>query len=156
MIGRHRVFRLATYSYVFWRGVLGVGMMYLGCVCFFVGVCLLFGVGRAASDTSPEKNYAVEIPPKEYSPGITALQGLAQCKSLLPLGSPIILTTGKPPPGKYASLLLDCYFSSHEHNKIHTWYKNHDQCFIFLRHQPAPDPASDRFCQLVFVCFLFA
>ena len=59
-------------------------------------------VGRAASDTSPEKNYAVEIPPKEYSPGITALQGRAQCKSLLPLGSPVILTTGKPPPGKYA------------------------------------------------------
>ena len=59
-------------------------------------------VGRAASDTSPEKNYAVEIPPKEYSPGITALQGRAQCKSLLPLGSPAILTTGKPPPGKYA------------------------------------------------------
>ncbi|CAN0445175.1 unnamed protein product, partial [Laminaria digitata] len=54
------------------------------------------------SDTSPEKNYAVEIPPKEYSPGITALQGRAQCKSLLPLGSPVMLTTGKPPPGKYA------------------------------------------------------
>ena len=59
-------------------------------------------VGRAASDTSPEKNYAVEISPEEYSPGITALQGRAQCKSLLPLGSPVILTTGKPPPGKYA------------------------------------------------------
>ena len=27
--------------------------------------------------------------------------GLAQCKSLLPLGSPVIMTTGKPPPGKY-------------------------------------------------------
>ncbi|CAM9558248.1 unnamed protein product, partial [Ectocarpus fasciculatus] len=71
-----------------------------------VGVCLLslcvWWVGGSQANTSPEKNYAVEIPPKEYSPGITALQGLAQCKSLLPLGSPVILTTGKLPPGKYA------------------------------------------------------
>ena len=61
------------------------------------------GLGGPQADTSPAKNYAVEIPPKEYSPGITALQAcLSQCKSLLPLGSPVLMTTGKPPPGKYA------------------------------------------------------
>ena len=73
-------------------------------VCVFA-LCACVGsweLGGPQADTSPEKNYAVEIPPEEYSPGITALQGLAQCKSLLPLGSPVILTTGKPPPGKYA------------------------------------------------------
>ena len=68
------------------------------CRCIGVGS---WELGGPQADTSPEKNYAVEIPPKEYSPGITALQGLAQCKSLLPLGSPVTLTTGKPPPGKY-------------------------------------------------------
>ncbi|CAN0060405.1 unnamed protein product, partial [Sphacelaria rigidula] len=31
-------------------------------------------LGGPQADTSPAKNYAVEIPPKEYSPGITALQ----------------------------------------------------------------------------------
>ncbi|CAN0041177.1 unnamed protein product, partial [Discosporangium mesarthrocarpum] len=51
---------------------------------------------------SPVKNYTVEKPPKRFSAGITALQGQAQCKSLLPLRSPVILTTGKPPSGKYA------------------------------------------------------
>ncbi|CAN0079534.1 unnamed protein product, partial [Ectocarpus sp. 8 AP-2014] len=68
------------------------------CVIVFFCVVVLFClVGGSQANTSPEKTYAVEIPPKEYSPGITALQGLAQCKSLLPLGSPVILTTGKPP-----------------------------------------------------------
>ncbi|CAN0324700.1 unnamed protein product, partial [Ectocarpus sp. 8 AP-2014] len=66
--------------------------------CSVLCCCVMcLRVGGSQANTSPEKNYAVEIPPKEYSPGITALQGLAQCKSLLPLGSPVILTTGKPP-----------------------------------------------------------
>ncbi|CAM9936360.1 unnamed protein product, partial [Ectocarpus sp. 6 AP-2014] len=54
------------------------------------GVCVLFVgrlvVGGSQANTSPEKNYAVEIPPREYSPGITALQGLAQCKEPAPPG----------------------------------------------------------------------
>ena len=56
----------------------------MGVFCFWV-VCAL-GVGRAASDTSPEKNYAVEIPPKEYSPGITALQGRSPVQEPAPPG----------------------------------------------------------------------
>ncbi|CAM9935955.1 unnamed protein product [Ectocarpus sp. 6 AP-2014] len=53
------------------------------------GACCLWVVGGgrvAKANTSPEKNYAVEIPPKEYSPGITALQGLAQCREPAPPG----------------------------------------------------------------------
>ena len=57
---------------------------------------LVLGCWEGRKRYLPGKKYAVEIPPKEYSPGITALQGLAQCKSLLPLGSPVMLTTGKP------------------------------------------------------------
>ncbi|CAM9965834.1 unnamed protein product, partial [Pylaiella littoralis] len=70
--------------------------VWLGC-CYCCWLIFEVVLGGPQADTSPEKNYAVEIPPKEYSPGITALQGLAQCKSLLPLGSPVIMTTGKPP-----------------------------------------------------------
>ncbi|CAN0543983.1 unnamed protein product, partial [Ectocarpus sp. 8 AP-2014] len=58
-------------------------------VCFGWGWCVLFVggvVGGSQANTSPEKNYAVEIPPKEYSPGITALQGLAQCREPAPPG----------------------------------------------------------------------
>ncbi|CAN0317841.1 unnamed protein product [Ectocarpus sp. 4 AP-2014] len=62
------------------------------CLFSVVGVvlCALFvdrlSVGGSQANTSPEKNYAVEIPPKEYSPGITALQGLAQCREPAPPG----------------------------------------------------------------------
>ena len=43
-------------------------------------------LGGLQADTSPAKNYAVEIPSKGYSPGITALQGLAQCTEPAPPG----------------------------------------------------------------------
>ena len=119
--------------------------MYMDVACALAFVVVVVSVGRAASDTSPEKNYAVEIPPKEYSPGITALQGLAQCKSLLPLGSPVMLTTGKPPPGKYTENsnnrsglntlfpLVSC-FSSHEMNKM----KLHLPIHEFFRRKRTP------------------
>lgn len=62
-------------------------------------------LGGPQAGTPAAKNYAVEIPPEEYSPGTTVLQAyLSQCKGPLPAGSPIFMTTGKPPPNKLGDL----------------------------------------------------
>lgn len=60
-------------------------------------VCCVFCVAERAANghLSGKTLLAVEVPPKEYFQGITALEAyFSQCKSLVLLGSPVITTTG--------------------------------------------------------------